>query len=453
MRGIYLALVVLSAMMIAANGCGFEKNEVHSEGRPNVIFIIADDLDAQSISHMPQLNSLLVDQGTTFENAFVTNPLCCPSRATVLRGQYSHNHGVLTNGPPLGGFEKFQESGNESSTIATWLASGGYRTVILGKYLNGKPPGYAPPGWDELFTGGYAGAGVYHTDWFADQSSEFIGRMEGEREPFFMYLATKAPHKPADPAPRHADALPDVEAPRPPSFDEQDVSDKPEWVRDKSPLSSDDVREIDELHRKRLQSMLAVDEMIGRLIEDLRSSGRLENTYIFFTSDSGFSLGEHRRWTGKGAAYEEDIRVPLIVRGPGVPEGSVRKHMVLNNDFAPTFADLAGVSTPEFIDGRSLRSLLTDNPPSATEWRSAFLVEGYEGGRSNHPSYKAVRTEDHLYVEYDTDERELYDMRDDPYQLESLHATADPDLIAQLEGRLDDLRDCAEEACRSAEGF
>jgi N-acetylglucosamine-6-sulfatase len=447
-------------MLAAAYGCGSETNPKldentggHPEDRPSVLFIMADDLDAQSISQMPQLKSLLTEQGTTFENSFVTTPLCCPSRATFLRGQYSHNHGVLTNGPPLGGFEKFQNLGREKSTIASWLRSDGYRTALVGRYLNGMPPDYTPSGWDEAHINGYVGTGTYHTDWFADRSSEFIGGMEGERDPLFVYLATEAPHKPAEPAPRHADAFPDAEAPRPPSFNEEDVSDKPRYIQAKNTFSPDKISEIDELYRKRLQSMLAVDEMIGRLIGDLRATGRLDNTYIFFTSDNGLALGEHRRPSSKGVAYEEAIRVPLIVRGPGVPEGSVREHMVLNNDLAPTLADLAGISPPPFVDGRSLKPLLTDDPTSVAAWRSAFLVEGLAGGNSHHPSYKAVRTEDHLYVEYANDERELYDMRVDPYQLENQFSSADRELISQLEERLGKLSDCASEGCRDAEGF
>jgi len=435
---------------MVVSGCGSPENEEH----PNIILILTNDQDVESISHMPKLQSLLVEQGMTFENAFVTNPLCCPSRATILRGQYSHNHGVLTNQPPIGGFEKFRDSGSEKSTVATWLHSANYRTVYIGKYLNGKPRGYEAPGWDEFSVSGYAKTDVYSTDWFADEASGFIKRMKGEREPFFMHLSTKTPHKPAIPAPRHENAFPGIRAPRPPSFNEKDVSDKPEWIRERPSFSPETIAEIDELHRKRLQSLLAVDEMIGRLISDLRAIGELDNTYIFFSSDHGWSQGEHRRNVGKGAAYEEDIRVPLIVRGPGVPAGQTREHLVLNNDFAPTFADLAGVPAPEFVDGHSLTPLLTDDPPSATDWRSAFLVEGYASEKAVHrPPYRAVRTTDRLYVEYDTGERELYDMRADPYQLESQHETADPEFIAHLEEQLDELLDCAGESCRTAEGF
>ena len=178
-----------------------------------------------------------------------------------------------------------------------------------------------------------------------------------------MWLGTKAPHAPA-PRPPPRERLPGVPVPRPPSFDEEDVSDKPAWVRDNPPLDPEQIASHEDLYRKRLQSMLAVDDMIGRLVDALRKNGELDNTYIFFTSDNGFHMGQHRLTTGKWTAYEEDIRVPLIVRGPGVPEGRTLPHLVLNNDFAPTFADLAGAKTPYFVDGRSLVPLLTDDLPS-----------------------------------------------------------------------------------------
>jgi arylsulfatase A-like enzyme len=245
----------------------------------------------------------------------------------------------------------------------------------------------------------------------------------------------------------------------------------------------------EDLYRKRLQSMLAVDDMIGQLVETLKESGELDNTYLVFTSDNGFHLGTHRLTAGKWTAYEEDIRVPLIVRGPGVPEGRRLEHLVLNNDLAPTFADLAGAEAPSFVDGRSLTPLLTDNPPPPDDWRRAFLVEAMaesaevppsvddrsliplltgdtqppedtrrfspldeaplkDAGR---PGLKAVRTEDRLYVEYETGESELYALGKDPYQLNNEYEDTELKHLWRLEGGLDALRDCAGEECRAAE--
>jgi arylsulfatase A-like enzyme len=220
--------------------------------------------------------------------------------------------------------------------------------------------------------------------------------------------------------------------------------------------------------------MLSVDDMIGRLVDALKESGELDNTYIFFTSDNGFHLGTHRLSVGKWTAYEEDIRVPLIVRGPGVPGGRKLKHLVLNNDFAPTFAELAGAKIPDFVDGRSLTPLLSDHPPSTHNWRQAFLVEAAtELGRTpvppisgdqlpedwrhvphkdwGRPGLEAIRTKERLYVEYGTGERELYDLKEDPYELNSVYKSTDPRLLRRLQGRLAVLRECSGATCRAAE--
>jgi N-acetylglucosamine-6-sulfatase len=297
-----------------------------------------------------------------------------------------------------------------------------------------------------------------------------------------------APHAPATPAPRHADALAEASLPKPPSFDEADVSDKPDWIRDNPPLSPQQSSYMEDLYRKRLQSMLAVDEMIGQLVSALEESGELENTYIFFTSDNGFHFGTHRLSVGKWTAYEEDIRVPLIVRGPGVPEGEKLEHLVLNNDLAPTFARLGGAEVPTFVDGRSLELLLGANPPSPEDWRRAFLVEAfpelagtpsladettprlltgdpwpYEDARrssllerpsledAGRPGLQAVRTEDHLYVEYETGESELYDLEEDPYELNNVYEETELEHLWRLEGWLDALRECVGEECRAVE--
>jgi N-acetylglucosamine-6-sulfatase len=480
--------------------------------RPNIILILTDDLDVGSISRLPNLRSLLIERGTTFENAFVTDPLCCPSRATILRGQYPHNHEILSNEPPQGGFEKFRAMGHQRSTIATWLESAGYRTILVGKYMNGYEGTHVPPGWDEWYavSGNYTSTDLNENgrivsydpesdhldDVLAERAADYVGRPGGGApsffvpdRPFFMWLGTTAPHQPADPAPRHANALTNASLPRPPSFDEGDVSDKPDWIRDNPPLNPEQIAFAEDLYRKRLQSMLAVDEMIGQLVDALKESGELDNTYLVFTSDNGFHLGQHRLTAGKWTAYEEDIRVPLIVRGPGVPEGRKLDHLVLNNDLAPTFADLAGAEVPSFVDGRSLEPLLTDAPPPPENWRQAFLVEAMaesaevppsvddqsliplltgdtqppedtrrsspldeaplkDAGR---PGLEAIRTEDHLYVEYETGESELYELRKDPYELNNVYEDTDLDHLWRLEGWLEALRDCVGEECRTVE--
>src|SRR5918993_889669 len=509
----------LSACFPSAEGQQQAEDQKQEPKPPNVILILTDDLavndlNARALGHMPNLESLLIDKGTTFDNAFVTNSLCCPSRATILRGQYTHNHEILSNEPPRGGFQKFRYVGHENSTMATWVKEQGYRTSFFGKYLNGYKETYVPPGWDEWYavTGNYLShtfnenghlvsyepESYYDTDVISDKASDYITRTAGADPPFFtadrpflMWIGTKAPPQPATPAPRAADSSPAVSMPRPPSFDEEDVSDKPDWVGDNPPLSLEQKRYMEELYRKRLQSMLAVDDMVGDLVGALQASGELDNTYIFFTSDNGFHLGQHRLGAGKWTPYEEDIRVPLIVRGPGVPEGETLHHMVLNNDLAPTFADLAGAKTPHFVDGRSLVPLLDEDPVPPEDWRQRFVLEGVaersgvaqppfvtestvaplltgdplpnnwrrtsaasaqlseEWGR---PWMKALRTDNYLYVDYKTGEHELYDLRKDPYELRNIYESAPSDLKQRLEAQLDALRKCAADECRVAEG-
>ncbi len=431
-----LALIVLSVNLRAAA----------APERPNILFILTDDQDARSLAFMPKLKALLIDRGTAFSSFYVTYALCCPSRASILRGQYARNHQVLTNRPPSGGFEKFQVLGHETSTIATWLRAGGYRTALLGKYLNGYPdnsnPTFVPPGWDEWYSpaGGnpYSNFNYrlnengrivtygrrpedYITDVLARRAADFIRRGAQTGRPLFIYIGTYAPHAPATPAPRHEGAFAGVTAPRSPSFNEADVSDKPEFVRSRSELSGRAMEQIDEHYRRRLQSLQAVDDLIASLVEVLQAQGELRRTYIVFTADNGFHLGEHRLPGGKNTAYEEDIRVPLIVRGPGVPEGRTLPHLALNIDFAPTFAELAGVAAPGFVDGRSLVPLLGGAPLAPDRWRQAFMVEHYtpglparaqvrRAGADAIPEYQAFRARDYVYVEYATGERELYDL-------------------------------------------
>ncbi|HZC83431.1 MAG TPA: sulfatase [Rubrobacter sp.] len=509
----------LSACFPSAEGKQAE-NQKQEPKPPNVILILTDDLavndlNPRALRHMPNLKSLLMDKGTTFDNAFVTNSLCCPSRATILRGQYTHNHQILSNDPPRGGFQKFRFLGHENSTMATWVKEQGYRTAFFGKYLNGYSGEYVPPGWEEWYglSGNFLSndlnenghivsydADRYHLDdVISEKASSYAEHAARPDPPFFtanrpflMWIGTKAPHQPATPAPRHLKDYPNLSLPHPPSFDENDVSDKPQWIRDNPHLSQEQKSYMKELYRKRLQSMLAVDDMIGELIKALKESGELDNTYIVFTSDNGFHLGEHRLGAGKWTPYEEDIRIPLIVRGPGVREGRTLHQMVLNNDLAPTIAELAGADVRSFVDGRSLVPLLLrGEPESLKEWpRRRFLIESVaersgvpqppfitesevvplltgdplpgnwrrtsaasaqSSEQWGRPWLKALRTKNYLYVNYKSKEKELYDLREDPYELKNIYNGAPKELRRRLEGQLDALRQCSAEECRAAE--
>ncbi len=467
-------LILLVALTVTGDDTALAQEQVPQ--KPNIMFILADDMREDDFEHMPQTRKLLAGQGLTFSNAFVTHSLCCPSRASILRGQYTHNHQVLTNIGPMGGFEKFRSQGHETSTIATWLQSGGYRTVLLGKYLNGYgnrgSEMYIPPGWDEWYgrldkysyyeyqmnengkITSYGSANKdYYTDMLAGKAKDYVRRTANDSSPFFMYLAPLAPHSPYTPASRHENAYENARAPRSPSFDERDISDKPEWVRD-MPRLGKDVEKVDRTYQGRLRLLLSLDEMVAGLIEELRATGELDNTYVFFTSDNGYHLGEHRLSKGKRTAYEEALRVPLAVRGPGVPTGASAEQMALNIDFAPTIAELAGVPASEFVDGRSLAPLLDGSPPATSSWRSAFLVEHWSGGTTDvreAPTYAGVRTQRHKYVEHATGDKELYNLDSDPYELENRYKTAQTARVEGLKSRLEALKGCAGEACREAE--
>jgi N-acetylglucosamine-6-sulfatase len=435
--------------------------------KPNIILVLTDDQDLRSLAHMPRVKAKLVDRGTTFENGLVTDALCCPSRASILRGQYPHNHGVEGNIEPSG-HDAFRDLGEEDSTIATWLHDqGGYRTALIGKYMNAYDQLYIPPGWDYWFaTHGSAKYRNYNdngtlvdypnytpsTDRLAKKAYAYLERTKDDPRPFFLYLSTEDPHSPATPPARYKGTFSDEPLPKPPSFNERDVSDKPSWVRQHPLLSDAKVDGMKSHYRERLESLQAVDEMVSNLVDTLKAQGKMRNTYIVFTSDNGYHIGQHRLGTSKMTAYEEDIRVPYVVRGPGVPAGRTLDHMVLNNDLAPTFAQLGGVSTPSFVDGRSLVPLLGSAPPPVSEWRDQFLVEQHSLRAKEPPPYKALRTRYRTYVRYSDGERELYNLSKDPYELNSRHRTADSALLSSLNTRLSTLNTCVGDSCQTAEG-
>jgi arylsulfatase A-like enzyme len=487
------ALIILRAlgMVLALPAWGTKEPESLSlsPGRtsPNIILILTDDLDAQSVVFMPHVQALLSAHGTTFSRFYVTDSLCCPSRSSILRGQYLHNHGVLSNQPPSGGFQQFYALGNETSTVGTWLQAAGYHTALLGKYLNDYPTSVAqthvPPGWDRWASPvdniGYSGylyvlnengslvpygrqPSDYFTDVIASKANAFILDALELGQPFFLYVATYAPHQPATPAPRNKGMFVGAIAPRTPSFDEEDVSDKPNYISNLGRLTPVQVAQLDELYRRRIESLQAVDEMVDGLVATLASAGQLTNTYIFFSSDNGFHLGQHRMQEGKQTPYEEDIHVPLIVRGPGVPPNRRVDHLAVEIDLAPTFAELAGAALPDFVDGRSLVPLLRGLSPDRAGWRQCLLLEHYAGSSEpfepgpirqivSVPSYKGLRCRDHSYVEYSTGERELYDLIQDPNQLTNIYPTVPSALVAQQSDRLAELAGCQGAGCRAAE--
>jgi arylsulfatase A-like enzyme len=426
--------------------------------QPNVIVVMTDDQDARSMAVMEGVQRKLVAQGTTFTNFFATFPLCCPSRATFLTGQYAHNHHVLSNIPPDGGDEAFTGA---DTAMPVALQGAGYRTALIGKYFNGfRLDDPRPPGWDvwRAADGGASssygyrlrlGDGIVHygsephdyrTSVYTRLAVRYIDQSHELGDPFFLTVALGVPHVegrdlPPEPGPDYDGRFDDEPLPMPESFNEPDVSDKPPFLQ-RPLLSETKVAAITELHRARLASLLPVDDLVERVLGTLRRTGELANTYVIFTSDNGFMLGEHRL-KNKTRLYEESVRVPMVMRGPGVPAGATVDHLTGNVDLAPTILDAADATPLSEPDGRSLLPLAAD--PSI-EWRQEVLLE-------NRVS-QALRTPTHMYAEHQGGTVELYDLAKDPLQLTSLHA--DPDeqaLIDALSERLSEVRFCAGDNC------
>jgi N-acetylglucosamine-6-sulfatase len=428
-----VGLVVLSAaavgLIVVAVGRLNDQSSAESRGRnerrtarPNILLIVTDDQRADTLWAMPQVRRRLGRHGIIFENGFVTNSLCCPSRATILTGQHSHTTGVWTNAAPDGGFEGFRDD----STVATWLDSAGYRTGYMGKYFNGYDEArYVPPGWDEwhAFASDAGNGGAfysydlshngrrvpygseprdYSTDVLARKAVRFIRR---SKEPFFLYFAPYAPHG-KRPAPRHLEATAGIELKAPPGYNERNVNDKPAWVQRLGRIGRYQPQ------REGVGTLFAADEAVGDMLDALIEVGELHRTLVVFTSDNGRSWGEHR-WRNKRDPYDPSIRVPYIVRYDRAVLGEIRdRNLVLNLDLAPTIADVAGVAAPD-AEGRSLLPLLTSR---SAPWRKDFLVEHLRWIEGI-PSYCGVRSHRYLYVAYETGEEELYDLAVDPHEL------------------------------------
>ena len=467
--GLGMAMVSVLVVLLSTDGLLRENRgaEAQTTGRPNIVFVMTDDLDELAMEQLGGIRSIMNANGVTFENAYVTYSLCCPSRATFLRGQYPHNHGVigLDTATPPSGDAKWRELGRDQNTVATWLNDVGYQTKYIGKYMNGYNDLYKPPGWDEWFVlqgnvnnnqvnddGRSITLTDHSTDVFANEATDFIRRSSANAAPFFVTVGTKAPHAPPEVAARYQNSFVDTPLPRPPNFDEPDVSDKPAWVQSYPRMSPSVIDSTTTEYRQGLRSMLSVEDLLGRLSLRFRRQGSLVTptssllrTTVFTGANTGYRLGRRR-------PTRKTIGVPLSVRGPGIPASEVREQLVINNDLAPTIAELAGVNIPSFVDGKSFAPLLSSSPPSS--WRTAFLEEAWkeEGGTNARvPTHKSVHTKDHILIENNTGEKELYDLNADPYQLQSKPRTGNEQLYSTLESRLNALRACSGDACRSAE--
>jgi N-acetylglucosamine-6-sulfatase len=454
-----------------------------STRRPNIVFILADDFSWNLVPFMPHVLKMQRD-GVTFANYFVTDSLCCPSRSSIFTGRFPHDTGVFRNIGKDGGYGAFENLGNEKVTFATALSAAGYRTSMSGKYLNGYLPEKhsADPGWSSWAVGGHAypnfnydlnqdGKIVHYTRKPADYLTDVVSGLgvkfikQAGDTPFLIEIATYAPHAPYTPAPRDADAFPDLKAPRTAAFNAAPDGDAVKWLFTHSALTDADLIQIDRVFRRRAQSVQAIDKMIGDLEAAVAAAGKLQATYFVFSSDNGLHMGEHRLMPGKMTAFDIDIHVPLIVTGPGISAGRTVDAVTENIDLAPTFAELGGAHMPGNVDGLSLVPLLRSQ--NVAEWRTAALVEhrgplnknadkgdpdSPEPRSGNPPSYEAIRTVTGVYVEYIDGEKEYHDFASDPQELRNTFKSLPSQEQAALHAKLAALKTCHDaKGCLAAE--
>ncbi len=494
-RGAVAAAALLGLLVLTlALAAGTPVAHAGRAARPSFVVIQTDDQTAEELDStwitpfglrartMPHTIDEIRRPGIEFSRYYVSYPLCCPSRASLLSGRYAHNTRVLGNLPPDGGFTAFQQSPNYRHNIATWLHRSGYRTIHVGKFLNNYghsvPETTIPPGWDRWETLTPAGESAYYygyhlnidgriegpfgdpdyglgvgeddrrcsvlpvpgltcnylTDSLTRRAVAQIRRAPAGR-PFYLQVDYTAPHgdpRPPigpEPAARHNDSAQDTPLPKPLGFDEADVSDKPGYIRALPRFDSTSVRRIRTEYRKSIEAMRAVDDGVGRLVAALRRSGRLTDTYVLFTTDNGFFTGQHRIERGKSLPYEPAIHLPLLIRGPGIRQGSKSAELASNIDIAPTVLRLAGVRADRSLDGRSLEPYWRE---TSLRSRRPILLESFleppssDGDRRRrgavpvnapHLAYRGVRAGPYSYVEYGSGERELYDLSRDPGEL------------------------------------
>jgi arylsulfatase A-like enzyme len=526
------AAVALLALFAIPAGAGARPEDAAGDGRPNILVVMTDDESAADVATMPNVERLLAKRGTTFADAVDSFPLCCPSRATFITGQYAHNHGVVGNFWPYGWYG-MKHRGN---TLPHWLQKSGYRTALIGKWLNGygarDAHGEVPRGFDiwrglldvsaydyfnfvmnqdgKLKTWGDARFAMnlvrfanievtpnpsglqgvfdklkklfgpppydywgthrtrnYSPDVTGKLTENLVKAEKDSKDPFFIWWAPAAPHREdvattlmgrpgpdPRPAPRYKQRSKSFVLPRPPSFDEADISDKASNITDHAaPLSDEQIKQLQLDYEGRIGSLRAVDDHVQRLIAILKRTHQLDNTLVVFVSDNGWLQGEHRIPGDKFLPFEESLRVPFILRGPGVPAGRTVRAHVSNIDFAPTLVDVAGARAGRKMDGVSLERVLRhpgERPDRVIEIEApAPLFQQPVPVNAWDRPYKGVRTARYTYVRYtETGDEELYDRKTDPNELRSV--VADPayaHVKARLRADLAQLDSCSGDAC------
>lgn len=474
---VFLAVIFLGIFCLAQSS--------QAAAKPNIVVIMTDDQSQtqwdDSLSTMPKTRAFLMNEGVTFNNSFVNFPLCCPSRTTLLTGQCAHNHNILGNNDGNeGGYINFKET--EDNSLAVWLQQAGYNTALIGKYLNGYgddvPGTHVPIGWDRwraLTTVSYYNYNVsqngvintygsapedYQTDVLTQKAINYINSRADSSQPFFLLLTPYAPHfgdnenRLPIPAPRHDGFYSTLPFTKSPSFNELDVSDKPSFIRSLPLMNALQINVTKQRFRKIRETLLAVDDMVENITNALESTGKLDNTIIIFTSDNGFFNGGHRISYGKQLNYEESIRVPLIIRGPGIPKGETRSQLVTNVDIPATIIDYSGALPGRTLDGHSLIPLLS-NPNIL--WRNIFILQGGDKLRDDpifYGRYRGVRTDRYLYVKHNLSlsgggiEEELYDLSVDPDELSNeINNPAYIHVLDSLKYEFSKIKSCIGEGC------
>lgn len=444
--------------------------------RPNVVLVLTDDMRYDDLRYLPHVRELLVAKGRSYTQAVAPHPLCCPTRAELVTGQYGQNNGVRHNAGPWGGFPALRD---KSNTLGLWLSRAGYRTLYTGKYLNEydwdhgatrkqtpRPPGWTiwDPAMDDVYsywkTGFYNGERPrgYVADVLTSRTNAAIRRFHREAKPFFLFVNQLAPHNAGSApwTPRYKSAYADYLAgttfpiKRNPAFNEADVRDLPRSIRG---IRVDRAESLEraELWRARLRALRSVDDSVARIVAELRRTGELSRTYFVFTSDNGFQLGEHRI-VGKNRLFEESLRVPLIVRGPGIAAGSVERRQVSLVDLTPTILRWAGAKAGRRGDGVALQQLGGSQP-----FRDTILVQTGDAIADGSPGwwFRGVRTPRYTYARIagDPGQGVLFDRRRDPHEL--VNVFSDPAYArvrAELARRTTLLEGCAGTSCNRVFG-
>lgn len=472
----WLTAGLLLAVAIGLAGLG---QPVDTPGAgPNVVVIMTDDMRADDLQYMPHTLHLLADQGVTFRQMLSPYPLCCPARAELLSGQFSHNNGVRGNTWPRGGYYRL----DNTNTLPVWLDKAGYQTAFVGKYLNDygeRDPAEIPPGWDywdgsvrdiykyfNVITNQLgqvtAHARIYQTNLFDAETTKLVDAYAHSDRPFFLWTSFVTPHTqcsslnrppgspscwhPPPPAYGDGGTFANLVLPDDPSVNEADMSDKGRFMQRLPSFAPDRIATLHQARILRIEALQSVDRAVAHLVAELKATGQYDNTYLLFTSDNGMQFGEHR-WIGKILGYEESVRVPLIMAGPGIPAGQVRNQAVTMVDLAATIDDATGVVPDRLLDGQSLLPLARGDVPDGRN-RIVPLEAGPRSDTAPGWLYRGVRTDRYTLLVWRDNDVELYDRRRDPYQMNSV---ADDPSYAEVQSKLmrqlHRLENCKGSAC------